>query len=547
MTARIVRWGSLACLLALAWSCAPADRGTPAAAGSPADTGRVVTTLPDLTRLAPALQERLRNQYTRLQDEIAGASVAPRRGEAYGAMARLLLAAEFVEAADAFFAQAEASMPDDFRWPYYRGHVARLTYQPAAATRHFERALQLQADHEPSLIWLADAYLAQGQPANAEPFLAKATTVQPTSAAAWFGRGRASMARGNHREGIEYLQRARSLDPGAAAIAYQLGLAYRGAGDLKRAEPLLRQPADAAAVVPRDPLMDTLPDLLKGSGEFYVVRGLEAMEARKWDAASADLRTAAELLPRDAAVRVNLGTALFMSGDPRGARLAVEAAAELDPRLPRAQYLLGLILESERRDMEAIARFSAAVALDSRYVEALGSLADALRRTGRVEESLARYTQMIALDPGASVARFGYAMGLVRLARYREAAASLEEASRLHPDQPGLAHALARLLAASPDDAVRDGPRSVALTERLLEQQQTAPVQETMAMAFAEVGRFADAVVWQRRAIATARTSAQQAAVAWMVENLNAYERQQPCRMPWRADDPVHRPGPQPG
>jgi cytochrome c-type biogenesis protein CcmH/NrfG len=137
-------------------------------------------------------------------------------------------------------------------------------------------------------------------------------------------------------------------------------------------------------------------------------------------------------------------------------------------------------------------------------------------------------------------------MGLVRLGRYREAAASLQEASRLHPDQPGLAHALARLLAASPDDAVRDGPRSVALTERLLQQQQTASIQETMAMAFAEVGRFADAVAWQRRAIATARTNGQSSAVAWMVENLDAYERRQPCRMPWRADDPVHRPGPQP-
>jgi hypothetical protein len=37
-----------------------------------------------------------------------------------------------------------------------------------------------------------------------------------------------------------------------------------------------------------------------------------------------------------------------------------------------------------------------------------------------------------------------------------------------HPEQPVFAHALARLLAAAPDDRVRDGRRALELAEELL-------------------------------------------------------------------------------
>jgi tetratricopeptide (TPR) repeat protein len=538
-------------LLAVSASCGGAERAERAAsaplpeASPTAPSEPTPPALPDVSRLASTLQERLRNQYASLQKEIATKGAAPQRGEAYGAMGRLLLAAELLEPAEPFFAGAEQLMPDDVRWPYYLGHVARLTNRPADAVRWFGRALVLQPEHLPSLVWIGDAYLAQGQPQAAEPHLLKATEVQPQSAAAWFRLGRAAVARGDRRQGIERLERARSLNPKAEAIGYQLGLAYRSVGDTGRAEPLLRRPADAASVVPNDPLMDTLPELLRGGGEFYVLRGLQSMEARKWPDAVTDLRTGAELLPRDASVRVNLGTALFLSGDPASARAAAELAVELDPRLAKARYVLGLIVESERRDAEAIAHFTTAIELDNGYVEALASLGDALRRTGRVQDALTRYQQVLALNPAASQARFGYGMGLVRLERYREAVAWLEEGSRLHADQPGFSHAVARLLAAAPDPAVRNGARAVLMTEALMREAPGAPILETLAMALAEAGRFSDAVAAQQRAIDAARAANQPGIVARLRENLARYERREPCRVPWYAADPVHLPGAQ--
>jgi hypothetical protein len=84
-------------------------------------------------------------------------------------------------------------------------------------------------------------------------------------------------------------------------------------------------------------------------------------------------------------------------------------------------------------------------------------------------------------------------MGLVQLKRYRETRDWLVEATRLHPDDPQLRHALARLLAAAPDDQVRDGARALSLAQGLLATDSTTELGETLAMAYAEVGSFPQA------------------------------------------------------
>src|SRR5262249_10155990 len=156
-------------------------------------------------------------------------------------------------------------------------------------------------------------------------------------------------------------------------------------------------------------------------------------------------------------------------------------AVRLSPGLARAHFGIGVIMESRGRDDEAIAAFSKAVENDAGYVEARFTLANALRRNGKVQESLPHYAEIIRINPAVSQASFGYAMGLVRLARYQEARDRLQDGMKAFPDQPGFAHALARLLAAAPDDRVRDGVRANAIMKTLLEQQRTIGLAETMA------------------------------------------------------------------
>jgi hypothetical protein len=133
-------------------------------------------------------------------------------------------------------------------------------------------------------------------------------------------------------------------------------------------------------------------------------------------------------------------------------------------------------------------------------------------------------------------------MALVRLGRYQEARARLERDTKTYSDQPGFPHALARVLAAAPDDRVRDGARAMAIMRELTKAQQTLGTGETMAMVFAELGQFDDAISWQEDVIAAAQEGKRTDILPTLTANLQRYRKRQPCRMPWAEDDPVHRP-----
>ena len=498
--------------------------------------------MPDMSGAAESVQAQLRERYEVLLTVDRRGAADIELADAYGDLGKLLVAAEYLDAAATCFANAQALAPADMRWPYYLGHVYRFRNEPAKAAASFEQALALQPDHVPTLVWLGEMHLAQSQPQSAEQFFTRALSLQPRAATALYGLGRAALATGRYAEAVTRLEGALALAPQASRIHYPLAMAYRGQGDRRKAEAQLRQRGDVE-IPSADPLMDEIGGLLQNAAAFEV-RGSEALGRREWADAIANLRKALELSPANAVTRLNLGTALYLAGDARGALEQFEAAVRLSPDFPKAHFSIGVLMEASGREQDAIDRFSTAVKYDPSYVEARMQLADALRRNGRLEESLIHYADVIRTSPSISQAPFGYAMALVRLRRYQEARDRLADAMKTYPDQPGFAHALARVLAAAPDDRVRDAPRALALMQALLKQQKTMALAETMAMTLAESGQYGQAVKWQRDAMAAAEQTGRADLVQPMAVSLRLYEARRPCRTPWRDDDPVFYPRP---
>jgi hypothetical protein len=60
-----------------------------------------------------------------------------------------------------------------------------------------------------------------------------------------------------------------------------------------------------------------------------------------------------------------------------------------------------------------------------------------------------------------------------------------------------------------------------------------------MAMALAEAGQYGDAVRWQREALEAAERAGQRTVAERLAVNLDRYQARRPCRMPWRADEPI--------
>jgi tetratricopeptide (TPR) repeat protein len=499
--------------------------------------------LPDISGVAGPVQAQLREQFAALQQQIQKPDATPAaRASAYGEMGRLFIATEFLDAAGRCFTNAAALEPDGMRWIYYLGHIERLKNEPAKAAALFERALKLQGDHVPSLVWLGEMDLVQGLPDAARSPLEKALALQPREAAALYRLGRVEIETRDYAQAARHLEAALALQPESSSIHYPLALAYRGLGDSRRAEAQMRLRGNVD-VPPADPLMQQVSGVLRNAAAAEV-RGAEALGKRQWPEAVAYLRQAIEASPDNAFTHLNLGTALFETGDGAGALEQFQIAVKLSPGLAKAHYGIGIVNEAAGHDREAIEAFSAAVAAEPASVEARLSLADALRRNGRMEESLPNYAEIIKASPAISQARFGYALALVRLKRFQEARDRLADAVRTYPDQPGFAHALARLLAAAPDARVRDGRRAMTLMQELLKTQRTLELMQTMAMTLAELGQYDEAVDWQREAIAAANHAGRPDLTTRLQENLGLYENRQPCRTPWRDDDAVFHPRP---
>jgi tetratricopeptide (TPR) repeat protein len=504
-------------------------------------------TLPDLSRVDPGVQAQVRERYETLKRSMATSTPAAELATSYGQYGMVLHAAEFLDVAEPCYLNAQALAPDDVRWPYYLANLYKSRGETDKAEGAFKRALALQPDDLATLIWLGRLNLDQGKTDAAEPLFAKAYSLAPRTVAVVAGLGRVAVAKRDYAAAVKYLEEALAMDPDADSLHAPLATAYRGLGQIDKAQPHIGQWRNRDLPVP-DPRQQDM-DLLLESGLSYELRGVKAFEGRDWKSAVEFFRKGVALAhdntPLSRSLHHKLGTAFFLSGDLPGAQEQFEAVVRqapsggIDEATAKAHYSLGLIADQKGQRPLAVEHLAAAVKYQPNYVEAHLAYADELRRVNSFALALAQYDEAAKINPRSVPARLGYAVTLVALGRSRDALDWLTSATMLYPDRLEYKGALARLLAASPDDRVRDAKQALAIIDRDFRQQKTTEVGETIAMALADLGDFEQAVGIQRGVMTAADSAGMKPAVARMAANLRLYQQRQPCRHPWPNDLPV--------
>lgn len=502
----------------------------------PGHDGLMPVPLPAISGMEAPVRRQMETRFASLTSIVGNRnSTNNNLAAAYGDTGKLLMAAAFLDAAEVCYLNAQTLTPDDRRWPYYLGHVYKGKGPIEKSVASFERALQLAPSDLATMIWLGDGYLTEGRDDSADQLFAKAAALQPTAAAARFGEGRAALAGRDYRRAVDQLTEALRLDPQATKVHYQLAMAYRGLGDLPQSQAHLAQQGDREPR-PVDPLMRDIDGLLE-SAEAYNLRGGAELDAGHWEAAAAQFRKGLELSPNESSLRHRLGTALYQMGDTGGAAEEFEQVLQTSPDYSRAHFSLGVLSNGAGNYPVAVEHFGAALKSDPNYVEARVQLAGVLARRGKPGEAVVQYTKALESEPTNSDAAFGRAMAFVRLHRYIDARDALADGMKNHPDQPMFAHALARLLAAAPDDRIRDGRRALTLIDQLIKGQQSLELAETTAMALAESGRYREAISVQRDALTAATNTGPPSVENRISANLRLYESGKPCRTPFEEDE----------
>jgi tetratricopeptide (TPR) repeat protein len=503
---------------------------------------------PSLSSFPPEIRRQLEQERSRAEERLqASGDTTPAKGEAkpsevWGRLAMHYHAFDLSAAAAVCYANAAALDPDEFRWPYYLGDTLRRAGEPARALESLERAVAVRSDYLPAWIQLGELERIAGRPAEAARHYEKARSLVPDSAAALVGLARIDIVQREYGRAVERLSAARDSEPTATEIEYLLAVAHRGLGDEDEVARLSQSGIVPAAA--EDPLLVEVWGLTRGK-RFYQELAAEHYRAGRFERALAELWREVAGAPDDPGARLDLGRTLQALGDFAGSRSELERSIELDPNRSQTYNVLATALAWLGDDARAAQHYEAALALDPQLGEARFQLANALRRSGRFEQSIEHYRRTAETNPTYAAARLGEALALIRLHRYQDARERLEAGLAALPDDRGLRRTLVRLLAAAPEDGVRDGARALELARPLVAAGNVQPDHVVvLAMAAAENGDFGSALRLQRQAIEWYDRYGRSDALTALRENLALYESGQPCRRPWTDDDPRLSPGP---
>ena len=236
----------------------------------------------------------------------------------------------------------------------------------------------------------------------------------------------------------------------------------------------------------------------------------------------------------------NLGYFFFQRGDLDGAISRFETALQIRSRNSAAHYNFGSaliennlanLLAQKGRLNAAVDHYHNAMRLRPGYGDPYLNLGNVLFKQGRMSDAMAQWQKAHATE--SKDARFHTALAdaFLRAGLQKDAIAEYEYAARISAQDALPRNDLAWLLATSPDASIRDGNRAVELANEAvrLSRGKDPNCLRTLATAYAESGRFAEAEETARRAFRAADLLDNRTLVNALRDEIALYELGLPC------------------
>ena len=193
---------------------------------------------------------------------------------------------------------------------------------------------------------------------------------------------------------------------------------------------------------------------------------------------------------------------------------------------------LGEVLARKGRLDDAASNFWQAISYRPDYPDAHYNLAVLFFRKGDYDGAIEQFRTTLSIQPNDPGTNAMLANALVQKGLLREAVDHYRKTLESEPESQIALNNLAWLLAAGPDDSLRDGTRAVELALKLnrVTQQNNPFYIRTLAAAYAEAGQFEKAIETAQRASETANGQGQHGLALQIQEETDLYRRHAPLR-----------------
>jgi predicted O-linked N-acetylglucosamine transferase (SPINDLY family) len=289
--------------------------------------------------------------------------------------------------------------------------------------------------------------------------LDKALKINPSQGQFWLSFAHALLTAGQAIESIMVIQTAidSGLDtPAAHALLKnsEAALANIGSTDiiaLSKANETLMPTSDFSKATQQESQLNLLIELFN-SGHFVVLEILARLIIEQqpecgvaWEAlglalqqqgkdALPALHKAAKLLPNEAEVHNNLGSALQNLGQPELAVASFQMALEINPDFVQAHFNLGNALRTIGNITQALKCYRRALQINPFYAEAFNNQGLALMNLGRLHESVQCYLDALEIKTDYAEAHNNLGNALGALGQYNAAVNSYHRALETRPD-----------------------------------------------------------------------------------------------------------------
>jgi protein O-mannosyl-transferase len=321
------------------------------------------------------------------------------------------------------------------------------------------------------------------------------------------------------KNGVTLWSHALACTPDNAYARYGLGDALAREGQLGAA---IVEYQKALAINPNyaDPY-NNLGDALAQKGQV--------------DAAIVEYQKALAINPNYAQACNNLGNALVQKGQLNEAIIEYQKALAIDPNFADPYCDLGNALAQKGQLDEAIIEYQKALAINPNNAQACNDFGIALAQKGQVDEAIAEYQKALAINPNNADLYDNLGIAEFQKGEMDVAIIQFQKALVVQPDYVTAQNNLARIawvLATSSNPSLRNGTKAVELAQQIdqLTGGSNPMMAATVAAAYAETGKFTEAISNAQRALQLASSQNNAALMAALQAQLKCYQTGSPFR-----------------